>query len=77
MEIKFIYFGMIAELLNKSEEIIVIDNKVINLRDFILSHYPTLKNYSFTLAINQEFRDEIKPNEKIDEIALLPPFAGG
>lgn len=77
MELKFIYFGMIAEMLGKTDEIIVVNEECKNLRTFILQHYPELNKMSFSLAINQEIRDEIKEGEKISEIALLPPFAGG
>ncbi len=73
------YFGMIAENVQMSSEVISIDsdNGIIDLRDFFESRYPVLKDLSYKIAVNNEFRNSIKAGTEVNEIALLPPFAGG
>lgn len=77
MKVRFTYFGMIAESLNKSEETLFLPENKTNVKEFMISVYPELRNMTFSIAINQELRDTRVVGENIDEIALLPPFAGG
>lgn len=78
MEVRMRYFGQIADLLNKTEESIVLTvNQPLNVRAFIESRYPLLKQSAFQIAINAEFSELIQPEDHVYEISLLPPFAGG
>lgn len=74
---QFRYFGMIAEAIGKSEESILLPQKELDVRSFIVEQYPQLKNMVFTLAINQQLVDKIPQGFLIQEVAVLPPFAGG
>ncbi len=76
MQVKFVYFGMIAEKLGATEEILELSEDTQNVRNYILNKYPELNTMSFSIAIDQELQDEIGEGE-VSEIALLPPFAGG
>ena len=76
MDVKVVYFGMIAERIGKQEEIIDIDPSE-SVSAFFRNKYPELMNMSFQVAINQEIKDSIENIEEVKEIALLPPFAGG
>lgn len=76
MQVKFVYFGMIAEKLGTSEEILELSKETNNARSFLLNKYPVLNTMSFSVAIDQELQDEIT-SDSISEIAVLPPFAGG
>lgn len=73
------YFGMIAEKLGRDSDHIEI-NKVISekddLKSFFIRTFPELKEMSFTIAVNHSITNTIT-DEPIDEIAILPPFAGG
>jgi molybdopterin synthase sulfur carrier subunit len=77
MHIKVKYFGQIAEATKLEEETIGFSGSLISeLLDVLYSKYPVLKNKDFQVAQNQElvtFKTEVSGNE----IALLPPFAGG
>lgn len=75
--LKLKYFGMIAEATGKVEEDF---SCVKNLSDLTIKlelKYPKLKELNYKFAVNQS----LVPNDIIikdnDEIALLPPFAGG
>jgi len=73
------YYGMLAEKLNMNSETVSIevDQDQFNLRNFFEELHPELKNMSFQIAVNQEITDTIKSTTNIQEIAMLPPFAGG
>ena len=73
------YFGMIAERLGISSEGITLNNsdKAENLRSYFEEIYPTLKNMSYKIAVNNELTDYLDPKFSTADIALLPPFAGG
>jgi molybdopterin synthase sulfur carrier subunit len=77
MKVKVLLFGSLAEKAGKStiyiENVKNIDGLV---RKLIVDH-PFLKNSKFAIALNQVI---VKGNSVLnndDEIALLPPYAGG
>ncbi|NQY11556.1 MAG: MoaD/ThiS family protein [Flavobacteriales bacterium] len=47
------------------------------LQDYLFRQYPALKDLSFIIAHNQEVKQLDFALEDGDEIAILPPFAGG
>lgn len=77
MHIKVKYFGQIVEATKLEEETIEFSGGLISaLLDELYLKYPVLKNKDFQVAQNQELvtlETEVSGNE----IALLPPFAGG
>ena len=77
MMITIKYFGLIAEVTQCKEENINFSGSLISeLLLFLFSKYPDLKNKDFQIAQNQEF---VSIDTKVtgNELALLPPFAGG
>lgn len=71
------YFGQIAEVTQiENEEFEFAKNSISDLIEALTSKYPELKNKSFQVAQNQKL---VKEGHLLtgDEIALLPPFAGG
>ncbi|MBL4594578.1 MAG: MoaD/ThiS family protein [Flavobacteriales bacterium] len=78
MILKLKYFGMIAEAIGKSEELLDFSGKTILDLDVVLkSNTAKLSSMNYKFAVNQSLveHDEMLINN--DEIALLPPFAGG
>lgn len=77
MNINIKYFGLIAEVTKCEEETLSFSGNLISeLLNDLYAKYPELKNKDFQVAQNQElvsFETKITGNE----IALLPPFAGG
>lgn len=72
------YFGMIAEAIGKSEEQLEITEKsVLELDAFLKNKYAKLEFINYKFAVNQSLVDGNKLLKENDEIALLPPFAGG
>ncbi len=76
MEVKL--FGMLAEAAGQSE--IKLEGEigsVEQLKELVLNQYPQLESMNFKVAVNQSLVEESQNIGTEDEIALLPPFAGG
>jgi molybdopterin synthase sulfur carrier subunit len=78
MKLNVKYFGMIAEWTGSSEQTVEFaGTSVQELKSQLEKEHPKLKGISFQVAVNQKIAsDQQKLNEN-DELALLPPFAGG
>lgn len=78
MILKLKYFGMIAEAIAKQEESFDFSgNSVEELDVAIRSTYSSLKKMDYSFAVNQTMADRMLALNNNDEVALLPPFAGG
>ncbi|MDF1672292.1 MAG: MoaD/ThiS family protein [Vicingaceae bacterium] len=75
MILKFKYFGMIAEALNKEAEELDVD--FTNVAELISYYQTQLKDINFKVAVNHSLVDLNYQLKNNDEVALLPPFAGG
>jgi len=77
MNLKIRYFGLLAEITNRSEETVAFSkSSVSELLELLFEKYPELKEKDFQVAQDLE----IVSKETIllkSEIALLPPFSGG
>ena len=77
MQINIKYFGQIAEITKvKEEQIEFSGDNVSELLKFLCSKYKNLETSGFKVAQNQELVSETTKISGQD-IALLPPFAGG
>ena len=80
MEITVKYFGIIADITQKKEEVILVENSLNtlkNLQSELEVKYPKILVVNYSLAINKLFAKcdiELKNN---DVVALMPPFSGG
>ena len=77
MQIDIKYFGMLAEITGcDSEKVESEIQTVADLQKVLLDTYPDFKNKDFRIAQNQEL---VALETKLtgQEIAVLPPFAGG
>ncbi len=77
MSIQIKVFGQLSEIAGNTElelnELLDTDQ----IREQLLSDFPKLEQHPFVMAVNKKI---IKQNQKLnegDEVALLPPFAGG
>lgn len=77
MNIKVKLFGSLLDKTGKSELTVNGCTDTDSLKKTILNEYPQLKECVFLISVNKCL---IKGNHKLEsgnEIALLPPFAGG
>ena len=69
-------FGVLAEVVGKP--ILKIQaTDLDSLNKNLLIDFPKLKNYKFQVAVNKQKVEKNILLKDDDEIALLPPFAGG
>lgn len=78
MKISIKYFGMIAENTNKSEELLEVAQgmSAMELKDQQIKKYGIADPQAVQLAVNQNIDSKVELKEG-DEVAFLPPFAGG
>ena len=77
MEIKVLFFGVIADVTGISFKTYTGVKSIGDLRLRIEDEYPEIIHYHFRVSHNRYIsgKDIILRNG--DEVALLPPFAGG
>ncbi|MBC7417847.1 MAG: MoaD/ThiS family protein [Pedobacter sp.] len=77
MEIIIKYFGQIAEETGTHQEVLEISNRDIEgVKSFLIDKYSLVYDDSIRIAINQKL-DSNAMLEDGDDVAFLPPFAGG
>lgn len=73
---KVLLFGVLTDVVGKSK--IDLEARDVNsLKKILLNEFPLLNEYPFQLAVNRELVRENRSLNMDDEIALLPPYAGG
>jgi molybdopterin converting factor subunit 1 len=76
-KIRVLFFGRLKDIVG-TNEIVASDIKDIeDLKRYLFEKFPKLKGEIFSLALNYEI---IHTNENLkdnDEVALIPPVAGG
>jgi len=79
MNLNILYFGMIAEAVEMSNEQLTINNELsINeIESRLIDKYPVLEKLEYQIAVNQKIENKKTLINQNSEIALLPPFAGG
>ncbi len=78
MRLKVRYFGMITEWAGTDSEQVEIDgNSVSELKTKLIASIPQLETITYQVAINQSIASEATVLNENDEVAILPPFAGG
>jgi sulfur-carrier protein len=74
------YFGLIADITQRKEETLFFEQSqqsVHFIQSKIEEKYPEIKNTNYSIAVNQTVVRENFVLSDNDEMALLPPFAGG
>lgn len=80
MQITLKYFGLVADHTKKKEEVIFFEGNSVTLLEVqtrLHDTYPELTTTTYSFAINQTLVYGNVIVKNLDEIALLPPFAGG
>ncbi|RKS55726.1 molybdopterin synthase sulfur carrier subunit [Gillisia mitskevichiae] len=78
MKVNVKYFGAIAESAGKSEEVLDLEkgSSVKDLKNQQIKKYQIQDADSIQIAVNQDLKNEVELKDG-DEVAFLPPFAGG
>jgi molybdopterin converting factor small subunit len=77
MEIKVLFFGVLAEVTGTTFKHY---SDVSSMRDLmirIMDDFPEIVHYKYRISHNSDITDNDLPLKQGDEVALMPPFAGG
>jgi sulfur-carrier protein len=77
MEINVLFFGVLAEVTKTTVRHYSNIESFGELRLRIEDEFPELVHYNFRIAVNNELAEGEPVLKTGDEIAYLPPFAGG
>ena len=77
MNIKLLTFGIIKEIMENDKT----DYKSVKTSDDLIrlieNKYPKIKSLNYQISVNQELINSNTILNNNDEVAVLPPFAGG
>ncbi len=77
MEIQVLFFGVLAEVTKTGFKHYRNISSFDDLRLRIEDDFPEIVHYNFRYSVNNELVNEAPVIRDGDEIACLPPFAGG
>jgi molybdopterin converting factor small subunit len=77
MEISVLFFGVLAEVTKTSFRHYSNVGSFDDLKLRIEDEFPEMVHYNYRIAVNKEMVSDVPILNSGDEIALLPPFAGG
>jgi molybdopterin converting factor small subunit len=77
MDISILFFGVLAEVTGTSRKHYMDIKSFDDLKKRIRDDFPEIAHYSFRIAVNNKIVNEDPLLRPDDEVAYLPPFAGG
>jgi molybdopterin synthase sulfur carrier subunit len=77
MEVKVLFFGVLTEVTGTDCKHYRDLGSTGDLRLRLEDDFPEVANYNFRISLNNEIINEDRPLHNGDEVALMPPFAGG
>ena len=80
MSVTLKYFGLLAEITHRNEEQMELTadvNTLLGLKSAVEHRFPAFQKTAYSIALNQALCNEDLALKDDDEIAFLPPFAGG
>jgi molybdopterin converting factor small subunit len=77
MQVKVLFFGVLSEVAGSDCRYYKDVSSTDDLRHRILDEFPEIEHYNYTISLNNEIIESDMPMGDSDEVAFLPPFAGG
>ncbi len=77
MEVKVLFFGVLAEVTGTRLKNYYEVKTIGDLKLRIYDDFPEVIHYNFRISLNNEIINNDPNLNNGDEIALMPPFAGG
>jgi sulfur-carrier protein len=77
MTVKVLFFGVLAEVSGAAIKHYNDTKSVGDLKIRIQDDFPEIVHYNFRISVNGVITNENVKLKSGDEIALMPPFAGG
>jgi sulfur-carrier protein len=77
MEVKVLFFGVLSEVTGTGVKHYRDVKSLADLKIRINDDFPEISHYKFRVSVNSEITDNNPALKTGDEVALMPPFAGG
>ena len=77
MGVKVLFFGVLAEVAGTSFKHYIDVKSISDLKIRIADDFPEIVHYNFRISVNNEITDNDLFLKGTEEVALMPPFAGG
>jgi molybdopterin converting factor small subunit len=77
MQVKVLFFGVLSEVAGSDIRHYADVRSVNDLKLRILDDFPEIEHYNYRISLNNELLNSDRNLNEGDEIAFLPPFAGG
>lgn len=77
MEVKVLFFGVLSEITGTNLKIYREVKSIGDLKHRIQDDFPEMVHYNYRISLNNEIINNDPNLNNGDEIAFMPPFAGG
>lgn len=77
MNIHVMFFGSLVDLIGKSQLLVNDCTDVQSIKEKVICEYPQLKDCVFLISVNKKLAKDNHRLQEGNEVAFLPPFAGG
>jgi molybdopterin converting factor small subunit len=77
MKVKVLFFGVLSEITGAGIKFYNDVKSIEHLRQRVSDDFPETIHYRFKVSLNNEFINGDSELKDGDEVAFLPPFAGG
>ena len=77
MEVKVLFFGILVEVTGTNCKNYIEVKSISDLKLRISDDFPEVVHYSYIVSLNNEITNSNHDLRDGDEVALMPPFAGG
>jgi sulfur-carrier protein len=77
MQVKVLFFGVLSEVAGTDYRHYYDVSSINDLKIRIIDEYPEIENYKYRISLNNAIIAVDGMLKDNDEVAFLPPFAGG
>jgi molybdopterin synthase sulfur carrier subunit len=77
MQVKVLFFGVLSDVTGTGNKTYSDVKTLGDLKCRIQDDFPEIVHYDYRISINNEFINSDVTLKSNDEVAFLPPFAGG
>jgi len=77
MQVKVLFFGVLSDVTGTDCRHYAEVKSVSDLKIRIMDDFPEVQHYNYRISLNSEILNSDRNLNDGDEIAFLPPFAGG
>jgi molybdopterin synthase sulfur carrier subunit len=77
MQVKVLFFGVLSEVAGTDYRHFSEVGSINELKMKILDEYPEIENFNYRISLNNNIISNDLTLKDNDEVALMPPFAGG